>query len=70
MHGDLVLVDIINVRPDGRAEGRIVRPVMRAHPTVVGIFRSGGAGGMCGRSARRLPGDFDSGGVGAANFII
>ena len=27
MHGDMVLVDITNVRPDGRAEGRIVRPV-------------------------------------------
>src|SRR5271165_2981945 len=45
MHGDLVLVDISNVRPDGRAEGRIVRPVMRAHPTVVGIFHYGGRGG-------------------------
>jgi len=44
MHGDLVLVDIINVRPDGRAEGRIVRPVMRAHPTVVGIFHYGSRG--------------------------
>jgi ribonuclease R len=41
MHGDLVLVDIINVRPDGRAEGRIVRPVHRANPTVVGIFHYG-----------------------------
>jgi ribonuclease R len=41
MHGDLVLVDIANVRPDGRAEGRIVRPVNRAHPTVVGIFHYG-----------------------------
>jgi ribonuclease R len=41
MHGDLVLVDITNVRPDGRAEGRIVRPVMRAHPTVVGVFHYG-----------------------------
>jgi len=41
MHGDLVLVDIANVRPDGRAEGRIVRPVYRAHPTVVGIFHYG-----------------------------
>jgi ribonuclease R len=41
MHGDLVLADISNVRPDGRAEGRIVRPVMRAHPTVVGIFHYG-----------------------------
>ena len=45
MHGDLVLVDISNVRPDGRAEGRIVRPVMRAHPTVVGIFHYGNRGG-------------------------
>jgi ribonuclease R len=41
MHGDLVLVDISNVRPDGRAEGRIVRPVVRAHPTVVGVFHYG-----------------------------
>jgi ribonuclease R len=41
MHGDRVLVDIANVRPDGRAEGRIVRPVARAHPTVVGIFHYG-----------------------------
>src|SRR5579864_8230588 len=38
MHGDLVLVEIQNVRPDGRDEGRIVRPVNRAHPTVVGTF--------------------------------
>jgi ribonuclease R len=41
MHGDRVLVDIIAIRPDGRAEGRIVRPVVRAHPTVVGIFHYG-----------------------------
>jgi ribonuclease R len=41
MHGDRVLVDIIATRPDGRAEGRIVRPVVRAHPTVVGIFHYG-----------------------------
>jgi len=41
MHGDRVLVDIVAVRPDGRAEGRIVRPVVRAHPTVVGIFHHG-----------------------------
>ena len=41
MHGDLVLVEILNVRPDVRAEGRIVRPVTRAHPTVVGIFHYG-----------------------------
>ena len=38
MHGDRVLVEIANFRPDGRAEGRIIRSVDRAHPTVVGIF--------------------------------
>ncbi len=41
MHGDLVLVDITNFRTDGRAEGRIVRPVYRANATVVGIFHYG-----------------------------
>jgi len=41
MHGDLVLVEITNIRDDGRAEGRIVRPINRAHPTVVGIFHYG-----------------------------
>src|SRR5216683_8004981 len=41
MHGDRVLVDVTNVRADGRAEGRILRPVDRAHPTVVGVFHYG-----------------------------
>ncbi len=41
MHGDRVLVDIVATRPDGRAEGRIVRSVVRVHPTVVGIFHYG-----------------------------
>ena len=41
MHGDRVLVEITAFRPDGRAEGRIVRPVHRAHATVVGIFHYG-----------------------------
>lgn len=41
MHGDRVLVEITAIRADGRAEGRIVRPVNRAHPTVVGIFHYG-----------------------------
>jgi ribonuclease R len=44
MHGDRVLVEIGAIRPDGRAEGRIVRPVVRAHSTVVGIFRHGNRG--------------------------
>src|SRR5436309_9864078 len=41
MHGDRVLVEMGTIRPDGRAEGRIVRPVNRAHPTVVVIFHYG-----------------------------
>ena len=41
MHGDRVLVEIGAIRPDGRAEGRIVRPVVRAHTTVVGTFHYG-----------------------------
>jgi ribonuclease R len=41
MHGDRVLVEVGTIRPDGRAEGRIVRPVVRAHSTVVGIFHHG-----------------------------
>jgi ribonuclease R len=41
MHGDRVLVEIATIRPDGRTEGRIIRPVSRAHPTVVGKFHYG-----------------------------
>lgn len=41
MHGDRVLVEMAAVRPDGRAEGRILRTVDRAHATVVGIFHYG-----------------------------
>lgn len=41
MHGDTVLVEVTAVRADGRAEGRIVRVVGRAHPTVVGTFHYG-----------------------------
>ena len=41
MHGDRVLVEVSAVRADGRAEGRIVRSLSRAHPTVVGIFHYG-----------------------------
>jgi len=38
MHGDRVLVDVVATRPDGRAEGRIVRSVVRSHPTVSEFF--------------------------------
>ncbi len=41
MHGDRVLVEVGAFRPDGKAEGRILRTVNRAHPTVVGIFHYG-----------------------------
>ena len=41
MHGDRVLVEVSAVRHDGRAEGRIMRSMSRAHPTVVGIFHYG-----------------------------
>jgi ribonuclease R len=41
MHGDRVLVDVVATRPDGRAEGRIVRSVVRSHPTIVGSFHYG-----------------------------
>jgi ribonuclease R len=44
MHGDQVLVEVSAVRSDGRAEGRIIRSLSRAHPTVVGIFHSGHRG--------------------------
>jgi len=41
MHGDRVLVEISSFRPDGRAEGRILRTVNRANATVVGVFHYG-----------------------------
>lgn len=41
MHGDQVLVEVGAIRPDGRAEGRVIRIVGRAHPTVVGTFHYG-----------------------------
>jgi len=47
MHGDTVLVKIQRVSGSGdaqRAEGRIVRVLGRAHPTVVGLFRYGPRG--------------------------
>jgi ribonuclease R len=41
MSGDQVLVEVGPTRADGRAEGRIVKVIGRAHPTVVGIFHYG-----------------------------
>ena len=42
MHGDRVLVELGAIRPEGRAEGRIVRIIGRAHTTIVGKFHYGG----------------------------
>jgi ribonuclease R len=41
MHGDQVLVELSPHSREGRHEGRIVRVMERAHPTVVGIFHYG-----------------------------
>ena len=41
MHGDRVLVEVTEIRYDNKAEGRILRTVHRAHPSVVGIFHYG-----------------------------
>ncbi|MGH9702273.1 MAG: ribonuclease R family protein [Candidatus Acidiferrales bacterium] len=46
MHGDRVLARIERRGRDGRAEGRIIRVVNRAHPTVVGLFRYGPRGNV------------------------
>ncbi len=41
MHGDQVLVELSPHSREGRHEGRIVRVMERAHPTVVGTFHYG-----------------------------
>src|SRR5579862_306102 len=41
MHGDRVLVEVVSTRPDGRAEGRIARSLVREQQTVVSIFHYG-----------------------------
>ena len=49
MHGDHVLVQLGRISPGAagqRAEGRIVRILDRAHPTVVGLFRYGPRGNV------------------------
>jgi ribonuclease R len=54
MHGDQVLARIERRRPDGRAEGRVVRILRRAHPTAVGIFRYDPRGNLVAPLDRRL----------------
>src|SRR5262245_3815614 len=39
MHGDRVLIRIVRIESDGRADGEILKVLARAHPTVVGEFR-------------------------------
>ena len=50
MHGDRVIARIERRHPGregaGRAEGRILRVLGRAHPTVVGVFRYGARGNV------------------------
>ena len=41
MHGDRVLLELGAIRPDGRAEGRILTVTERKQETVVGIFHYG-----------------------------
>ncbi|MBI5281055.1 MAG: VacB/RNase II family 3'-5' exoribonuclease [Candidatus Solibacter usitatus] len=41
MHGDRVLARINRIASDQRAEGEVIRILQRAHPTVVGEFRTG-----------------------------
>jgi ribonuclease R len=45
-HGDRVLARIVRRRADGRAEGRVVQIIERAHPTLVGLFRYGPHGNV------------------------
>jgi ribonuclease R len=39
MHGDRVMVRLVRMGRDGRAEGRVASILERAHPSVVGAFR-------------------------------
>ena len=41
MHADRVVVHILRIEHDGRADGEILRVLRRAHPSVVGEFRVG-----------------------------
>ncbi len=54
MQGDLVLVELLPSRGDGRRSGRILRVLERHNPTVVGIFHYAPSG----RRGERMAGNF------------
>ncbi len=56
MQGDLVLVELLPLRGDGRRAGRILRVLERHNPTVVGIFHY--ANGRRTQRGERIPGNF------------
>ncbi len=56
MQGDLVLVEPLPSRGDGRRSGRILRVLERHNPTVVGIFHY--ANGRRAQRGERMPGNF------------
>jgi ribonuclease R len=56
MQGDLVLVELLPSRGDGRRSGRILRVLEHHNPTVVGIFHY--ANGRRTPRGDRLPGNF------------
>lgn len=56
MQGDLVLVELLPARGDGRRSGRILRVLERHNPTVVGIFHY--SRGMRSRTGERIAGNF------------
>lgn len=60
MQGDLVLVELLPSRGDGRRSGRILRVLERRNPTVVGIFHYA-------RGARSRRGD--AGEITGGNFV-
>ena len=65
MHGDRVLVDIVATRPDGRAEGRIVRSVVRSPSHRGGNFSLRQPPQLCEADRQQNhPGDRDSAGHG------
>src|SRR5487761_1489884 len=60
MQGDLVLVELLPSRSDGRRSGRILRVLERHNPTVVGIFHYA-------RGARSRRGE--TGEISGGNFV-